>query len=71
VATGQLIPRAKRAGNFSRGVRARTLNLAFASISVVSYSAQLGGPVPDRIRRLPGILPGNRGSVILLGISNT
>ncbi len=42
VATGQLIPRAKRAGNFSRGVRARTLNLAFASISVVSYSAQLG-----------------------------
>lgn len=42
LATGQLIPRAKRAGNFSRDVRARTVNLAFASISVVSYSAQLG-----------------------------
>lgn len=42
LATGQLIPRAKRAGNFARGVRARTLNIAFASISVGSYSAQLG-----------------------------
>ncbi len=42
LATGQLIPRARRAGNFSRGVRARTLNIAFASISVGSYSAQLG-----------------------------
>jgi hypothetical protein len=42
LATVQLIPRAKRAGNFSRGVRARTLNIAFASISVGSYSAQLG-----------------------------
>ena len=42
LATGQLIPRAKRAGNFSRGFRARTLNIAFASISIASYSAQLG-----------------------------
>ena len=42
LATGQLIPRAKRAGNFSHGVRARTLNIAFALISVGSYSAQLG-----------------------------
>jgi hypothetical protein len=42
LATGQLIPRAKRAGNFSPGIRARTLNIAFASISVGSYSAQLG-----------------------------
>lgn len=42
LATVQLIPRARRAGNFSRGVRARTLNIAFASISVGSYSAQLG-----------------------------
>jgi hypothetical protein len=41
VATRRLIPRAKRAGNFSPGSRARTLNIAFASISVVSYSAQL------------------------------
>ena len=42
MATRQLIPRAKRAGNFSRGPRARNLNIAFASISVGSYSAQLG-----------------------------
>ena len=42
LATGQLIPRAKRAGNFSGAFRARTLNIAFASISVGSYSAQLG-----------------------------
>src|SRR5215475_8392514 len=41
LATGQLIPRARRAGNFSRGFRARTLNIAFASISVGSYSVQL------------------------------
>jgi len=42
LATRLLIPRAKRAGNFSRGSRNRRLNLAFASISVVGYSAQLG-----------------------------
>ncbi len=42
LATRQLVPRAKRAGNFSRGSRTRTLNIAFASISVVSYAAQLG-----------------------------
>ena len=42
VATRRLIPRAMRAGNFSRTSRTRTLNLAFASLSVVSYSAQLG-----------------------------
>jgi hypothetical protein len=41
LATRQLIPRAKRAGNFSRGSRARNLNLAFASISVGAYSVQL------------------------------
>jgi hypothetical protein len=40
--TRQLIPRAKRAGNFSRGSRTRTLNLAFASISVMGYSVQFG-----------------------------
>ena len=42
VATRRLIPRARRAGNFSRGVRARNLNIAFASISVGAYSAQFG-----------------------------
>jgi hypothetical protein len=42
LATRRLIPRAKRAGNFSRGFRDRKLNIAFASFSIVSYSAQLG-----------------------------
>jgi hypothetical protein len=42
MATRQLIPRAKQAGNFSRGLRARKLNIAFASISVGAYSGQLG-----------------------------
>jgi hypothetical protein len=42
LATRELIPRAKRAGNFSRGFRARKLNIAFASISVGGYSMQLG-----------------------------
>jgi hypothetical protein len=42
VATKRLIPRAKRAGNFSPGFRARKLNIAFASISAGSYSAQFG-----------------------------
>jgi hypothetical protein len=42
LATRRLIPRARRAGNFSRGFRARNLNIAFASISVGAYSAQLG-----------------------------
>ena len=42
VATTQLIPRAKRAGNFSRESRTRTLNIVFASFSVGGYSVQLG-----------------------------
>jgi hypothetical protein len=42
VATRRLIPRARRAGNFSRGLRARKVNIAFASFSVSAYSAQLG-----------------------------
>jgi hypothetical protein len=42
LATRQLIPRAKRAGNFSRDSRTRTLNIAFALISAAAYSAQLG-----------------------------
>ena len=41
LATRRLIPRAKRAGNFSHSSRTRTLNLAFASVSVGAYSAQL------------------------------
>jgi hypothetical protein len=42
LATRDLVPRAKRAGNFSRDSHTRTLNIAFASISVGAYSAQLG-----------------------------
>jgi hypothetical protein len=42
LATRRLVPRAKRAGNFSRGFRTRELNIAFALISVAGYSAQLG-----------------------------
>jgi hypothetical protein len=42
LATRRLVPRAKRAGNFSRGFRTRRLNIAFASISVGSYAVQLG-----------------------------
>src|SRR6516225_11660417 len=41
LATRRLIPRAKRAGNFSRGFRARNVNIAFAAISVGGYSVQL------------------------------
>jgi hypothetical protein len=42
LATNRLIPRAKRAGNFSPGFRARRLNIAFAAFSVGGYSVQLG-----------------------------
>ena len=42
LATRYLIPRARRAGNFSRDFRTRELNIAFASISVGGYSVQLG-----------------------------
>jgi hypothetical protein len=42
LATRQLVPRAKRAGNFARGFRTRRLNIAFASISTGGYAAQLG-----------------------------
>jgi hypothetical protein len=41
LATRRLIPRAKRAGNFSRSSQTRTLNIAFASISAGGYSVQL------------------------------
>jgi len=42
LATRRLIPRAMRAGNFSRDSRTRELNIAFASISVVAYTVQFG-----------------------------
>jgi ABC-type transport system involved in cytochrome c biogenesis permease subunit len=42
LATRGLIPRARQAGNFSRDSRSRTLNIAFASFSVVAYPVQLG-----------------------------
>jgi hypothetical protein len=42
LATRLLIPRAKRAGNFASKSRNRKLNIAFASISIVGYSVQLG-----------------------------
>jgi hypothetical protein len=41
-ATRQLIPRARRAGNFAPSSRNRNLNFAFASISVAGYTVQLG-----------------------------
>jgi hypothetical protein len=37
-----MIPRARRAGNFSRGFQTRKLNIAFASISAGGYAVQLG-----------------------------
>ena len=40
LATRRLVPRAMRAGNFSRDSQTRELNIAFASISVVAYSVQ-------------------------------
>ena len=42
LATSHLIPRAKRAGNFSRGFATRRINLLFAVISVGGYAIQLG-----------------------------
>jgi hypothetical protein len=42
LATRSLIPRAKRAGNFSSSSQTRELNIAFALISVGAYSVQLG-----------------------------
>lgn len=38
--TGRLIPRAWRAGNFSRGFPTRRLNLVFASVSAGGFSIQ-------------------------------
>jgi hypothetical protein len=64
LATRRLIPRAMRAGNFSRTSRTRTLNLAFASLSVVSYSAQLGLAVALLATAQNGAL--QRGLVLVL-----
>jgi hypothetical protein len=41
-ATRLLIPRARLAGNFTVSSETRRLNIAFATISVVGYTAQLG-----------------------------
>jgi hypothetical protein len=42
LATRRLIPRAKRAGNFARNSRTRTLNIVFALFSIAVYPLQLG-----------------------------
>lgn len=42
LAFSRLMPRAKRAGNFSRGFPSRKLNIALAAISGGGYSVQLG-----------------------------
>ena len=42
LATRRLVPRAKRAGNFSRGFPTRNMNIMFATMSVGGYSVQLG-----------------------------
>jgi hypothetical protein len=42
LSTRQMIPRARRAGHFSRGFPTRKLNIAFASISAGGYAVQLG-----------------------------
>jgi hypothetical protein len=57
LATRRLIPRAQQAGNFSPGFRSRNLNIAFASISVAAYTAQLGLAV--------ALLANNRSGVLL------
>jgi hypothetical protein len=41
-ATRRLVPRAKRAGNFSRDSGTRELNIAFASLSAGAYAVQFG-----------------------------
>ena len=42
LAVSRLIPRAKRAGNFSRDFPTRKLNIAFAAVSAGGYAIQLG-----------------------------
>jgi hypothetical protein len=42
LATSRLIPRAKRAGNFSRGFPTRMQNIVFAVVSIAVYSTELG-----------------------------
>ena len=64
LATRLLIPRAKRAGNFLRSSRNRTLNIAFATISIVGYSVQLGLAVALLANRHSAAL--QRASVLVL-----
>ena len=42
MATSRLMPRARRAGNFARGFPTRKLNIAFAAVSALGFSTQLG-----------------------------
>ena len=39
--TSRLLPRARRAGNYAHGNPKRRLNLAFSTVTVTSYTAQL------------------------------
>lgn len=64
LATRRLIPRAKRAGNFARSSRTRTLNIAFASISIGAYSVQLGLAVALLANTQSGVL--QRGLVLVI-----
>lgn len=38
--TSQLLPRARRAGNYARGFEKRTLNLVFTAVTLASYVGQ-------------------------------
>jgi hypothetical protein len=69
LATRRLIPRAKRAGNFSPSSRNRKLNLAFASISVVGRDNPAGIRRTRRLFFFPLFSDGSRGSFVaaLLG----
>jgi hypothetical protein len=42
IATSRLMPRARRAGNFSRDFPTRNLNIMFAAVSAGGYAVQLG-----------------------------
>jgi hypothetical protein len=63
-ATRMLIPRARRAGNFSAGSQTRRLNLVFAGTSVVGYSLQLALGIALLI--VPGSAALQRALVLLI-----
>lgn len=65
-ATRRLVPRARLAGNFSVNSETRTLNIAFAAISVVGYSVQLGLGVALLV--FPGSAALQRALVLILVI---